>query len=365
MTTDTSVCLFSSTDAGSPGTHAGTIARIEEILDACLVNGYGSQSPTSVVEDSGLVTATFSGSHGFDEHCVVLVAGADQAAFNGRRRVSVVNSTTIEWQTDSESGTATGSITIKRAPLPSWEKAYTSGTSIVYKSTDPGANTAYLRIYEKYSNVAAWRAYAEMTNATTGSGATPERYIWITSGWNWQILGDGRALYHVCGNHLAFFGDLVAFNDSDIYATFSAGRKGTSTGSVAPYAPWLSTENADGHCLKSLDGLTDAPTMTFLMPVYGDPGSDGIGADGVTPYSYAGVFVTGGQPVMLETATGLPRGYLPGMQMPVHRLNNGLSNGSRVIAADGRHYKAWTINAGPSGSGVVGWAWFDISGPWR
>ena len=80
---DTSVKYFHSEMPGAP-VMSGTAGSRIAVLDACLVDGWGLLTASSVVVAAGVATATFPTSHAFEPRTVALVAGAGAAARGDR-----------------------------------------------------------------------------------------------------------------------------------------------------------------------------------------------------------------------------------------------------------------------------------------
>lgn len=167
---DTSVKYFHSELPGAP-VLSGTAGSLIAVLDACLVNGWGLITATSVVVSGGVATATFAAGHSFEPLSVALVTGATPAGLNGEQRITTTSTNTISWATTVADGTATGTITVKLAPA-GWQKL--SGTNkAAYKSLSPSASGCWARIDDSSARVARLRAFETMTDADTGIGPTP------------------------------------------------------------------------------------------------------------------------------------------------------------------------------------------------
>jgi hypothetical protein len=63
-----------------------------DLLDACLVNGFNLKPITSITSANGTATVTIQAGHLFQVNQVILIAGADQAEYNGEKRVLSVTS---------------------------------------------------------------------------------------------------------------------------------------------------------------------------------------------------------------------------------------------------------------------------------
>jgi hypothetical protein len=112
---DTSVKLLHSAMPGAP-VLSGTAGALINVLDACLVDGFGVSAVASLVVAGEVATATMSGGHSGEVGSVMTVAGATPSGLNGEQKVLSVGggNTTLTFDaTGIADQTATGSITIK------------------------------------------------------------------------------------------------------------------------------------------------------------------------------------------------------------------------------------------------------------
>lgn len=248
---DTSVKFFRSTMPGAPALR-GQAGSLISLLDACLVNGWGSQTASSVIIVGGVATATFPSDHAAAVESVVLVAGATPAGLNGEQKVTAVAPNVIRWATAEADGTATGTITVKMAGA-GWNKVYSGTNLAVYKSADPQAHGQFLRVNDTGTTVARVIGYENMTAVSTGTGLFPTTtqlsggFYWGKSETEgateipWSIAADSRAFYlnaaalsstdwpDYKGGAAYFFGDLVPHSRSgDAFATLLTGSSSTS-----------------------------------------------------------------------------------------------------------------------------------------
>ena len=143
-----------------------------DVLDACLVNGFGSQSVATLTASGTTVTATYGSAHNYLQYQVTKIAGVNQTEFNGEHRIlTVPDANTITFQLASTPSvtTATGTIT---SSLPSlgWEKPFSStneagGGKAAYRSKNTllpsrpflrvvdELDPAYTATYAKYAKV--------------------------------------------------------------------------------------------------------------------------------------------------------------------------------------------------------------------
>ncbi len=142
------------------------------VLDACLVNGFGSQAVATLTASGTTVTATYGSAHNYLQYQVTKIAGVNQIEFNGEHRILTVpdaNTITFELAAVPSVTTATGTIT---SSLPSlgWEKPFSStnetgGGKAAYRSKNTllpsqpflrvvdELDPAYTATYAKYAKV--------------------------------------------------------------------------------------------------------------------------------------------------------------------------------------------------------------------
>ena len=134
--------FYYSTMKGAPNL-ASEWGSLLSVLKGCLLNGFNEQQVSSVAIADGIVTITLGSNHGFIEHQVVSIRGADQAAFNTEYRVLSVTTTTITVATLLT--TATGMMTIKTAPM-GWTEKFTGVNKSVFAAKDTIKNRFVLRV---------------------------------------------------------------------------------------------------------------------------------------------------------------------------------------------------------------------------
>ncbi len=242
---DTSVKHFHSAMAGAP-VLTGTAGSLIALLDACLVDGFGLKSVTSLVVAGGIATMTFAGgASAAAVNAVILVAGATPANLNGEQKVLSATATSVTFATAEANITATGTITFKMAPL-GWVKVFTGTNLAVYKSTDPASNGMHLRVSDTGTTTARVIAYESMSDVDTGSGPFPTNAQMSGGGYwhksnaanstpaGWTVFGDPRSFFYHCspfmasgtptydnytGGGLRGFGDMIPLRPSgDAYA---------------------------------------------------------------------------------------------------------------------------------------------------
>lgn len=144
-----------------------------DVLDACLVNGFGAQSVSTLKASGKVVTVTFGAAHNLMQYQVIKITGANQSEFNGEHRILSVpnaNSFTFELANTATVTQASGTIVCSLPPL-GWEKPFGSphssgtGGKAAYRSTNlllasrpflrvvDELDPAYTATYAKYAKV--------------------------------------------------------------------------------------------------------------------------------------------------------------------------------------------------------------------
>ncbi len=141
---NTDIKWFSFDNTNAPQ-FTNTWGCLVDVLDACLVTGFGSQVISSLVVENGIGIATFGGAHNFKQFQVVEISGANEAALNGEFKVFGLTANTIEFVVDAADQLATGSISCKVAPL-GWTKVFSGENKAVYRAKNTEANSFYLRV---------------------------------------------------------------------------------------------------------------------------------------------------------------------------------------------------------------------------
>lgn len=377
---DTSVKWFRSTMPGAPALR-GQAGSLISLLDACLVDGWGSQTASSVIIADGVATATFPSDHAAAVESVVLVAGATPSGLNGEQKVTSAVSNVITWATAEADGTATGTITVKMAPA-GWVKVYTGTNLAAYKSASAQAHGQLLRVNDTGTTFARVLGYETMSGVSTGTGPFPTNtqasggMYWgksDTAGSTdipWSIAADDRAFYlnaaatyptsstYVTGGGY-FFGDLLPHRQAgDSFATMLV---------AGPNANWSNYGGQDA-----------------LFP--GSPGSralprkyDGVGTaiqPDVSPYSVLALGslpnpVNGrisSTPIYVRDSSSQAgfRADMPGAAMSAHfGVELVLSPDQVFRDADGRARLAAFCASNYHVNANIYALSLDITGPWR
>ncbi|MBB1074473.1 hypothetical protein HUU62_08625 [Rhodoferax sp. 4810] len=327
---DTSVKFFESAQAGAP-TSTGQVGSLIGLLDACLVNGFGQVTVATLSVASDVATLTVSTGHGFtmvgNVGPVILIAGAEPAALNGEWRVaSVTNTTTLTFATSEIADcTATGTITVKRAPA-GWEKRYSGTNKAVYARTALDASPALIRVQDNgVSPSTAYTAlialYETMSDVDTGTNSTASslRYIHHSNAANstpmaWRLIANDKMAYLFIDQNVwktaAAFGDLNSYKAGDLYSCVL--NASNSAGATSP--PIFYSLLSSSLMLRSYTGAAGVITV------------------GGSSHSKSNAFSNAPQPYpspvdnnfhawpveMWETAANVARGMLPGLWNPIH-----------------------------------------------
>jgi hypothetical protein len=254
------VIYHHSGETGAPVLNNATGA-MDALLNACLVTGFNTQTPTSIVVSGGVATVTKSG-HGFMDKAVVLVSGASPAGLNGNQLITVTGSGEFTFPTTAANGTASGTISIKKAPL-GWTRPANSGNVSIYQRA--GSSPICLRVNDSAANGASsiytvvrmvwdWTDVNTFTNSAPSVAQASVGHYWTrgadnTSAKEWVLIGDGRTFYIFIDSAawpksgagtisgIYGFGDLESYKQGDAYAScLWAGGGGEATMTARGYA---------------------------------------------------------------------------------------------------------------------------------
>lgn len=366
---DTTVKVFDSTHSGAPAI-SGTAGALISVLDACLQDGYGAVTLTSLVVASNVATGTVSGGHSFAAigatGPVLRVAGATPSGLNGDWRVTITSSTEFTFATSGITDqTATGTITAKRAPA-GFTKVYSGTNKAAYRADALASTRLYLRVDDSPAQYPTLIGYETMSNVDTGTGPMPTSSSYYTGKSSaassaaraWRLYADDRSFYlFINANGINwpasfFFGDIVSYLSGDAYhAALIAHSSGATTSS-------------------QLYGL-DSATASSLARSYTQLG----GAIASRRYSHGKTSLLGygGQaypnpadnafhawPVEVWESNTLARGVLPGLWNPIHAANPAdgtvISNIPQLSGRDLLVQQLVNDNHRAA---------FDVTGPWR
>lgn len=234
------VCWFDGDMAGAPTLPGNTPGSIINVVDACLVNGFNSQTLTSLVVSGGVATATKT-SHGFWDHTVVLITGATPADLNGKKRITRVDADSFTFDAVGiANGTATGTIIAKMAPA-GWTKTSLGTNQCYYTKPSPMATPWAFQVDDNatyYANFSGRHTTTGSTFAYSSGSGLPRGST--TSLKHWSLYADGRTLHMVVDNdgtrttgyRAATFNDIINITNNPNYcyilANYGAGVPSSS-----------------------------------------------------------------------------------------------------------------------------------------
>jgi len=372
-----SVKYFDSTMSGAPSL-SGTAGALIGVLDACLVDGFGSVTVDSLVVASNVVTATVSAGHQFamvgNTGPVIRIAGASPSGLNGDWRVTVTSSTVFTFATSGIGDqTATGTITAKRAPA-GFSKAFSGTNKAAYRSDDITGTRLFCRIddgYTTYSRIRGYEAMSEDVDTGTGLFPTDEQlsgggYVYKSNAASsvardWTLFSDGRAIYLFCDygainnwNGGFYFGDVASYVAGDMFGCGLISSISTSGVSQiflfsSESGSWLARSyrqisTSIGSSRHSHDRTTHLGYISTVAQAYPALADNSLHL----------------WPVECWDANSSARGMMPGLWNPIHDA----TVPNQLIVSDipqlpNRDILVQHIN-GPSYKCAI-----DLTGPWR
>lgn len=345
------VKYYSSLETGAPVLN-NVAGAATNVFDAILVNGFNSKTVTSLVVTGNVATASITG-HSFDSQpnldLDITFEGADPAALNGSKMVTIIDANTVTFPAPGVAdGAATGTIRAKRSPL-GWAKPFSGTSRGIYKPTDITASGQMFRVDDTVGSNRDFRAVAleSATGIDTFTDAFPTTsqvsggLYWtkgeITSrAKNWMVVGDSKFFYFIVEatgysasalyqNRFAiyYFGDILSIRPADSFScAISGGWTATSTGGTTNVFPrnnsiyaFTAASNYASFIARDYTALTKSALTNTAFP-FGEPGS----SDKIfpSPVNNGMIFVDGC--ILTEQGTSINnpvRGYLPGASIPL------------------------------------------------
>lgn len=372
--TDTQVKYFNYTMNGAPQINYVPGNGIA-ILDACLVNGFGSVTLDSLVVASNVATATVSAGHNFPMivgsnsltpgvGSVILIAGATPSALNGEWRIaSVLSSTQFTFATTGISDqTATGTITAKRAPA-GFTKVYSGTNLAAYQANALDATRLFLRADSTAENITTVRMYETMSDINTGTAVSPASgsYDFNTCGSGsdrpWYLFADDRCFYGFIEYNAGqpgslsgqlFFGDINSFLSTDAYHC-------GLIGSAYVYQLVQTSSSSIARGYAQTGGRLDMPRTG----TYNDQQT--MGNTGETYPSRVGNHFFAWPVTVFDGDANncIMRGLMPGFYAPQHARSSIPS--LTLITGIANYPNKQFLTLSHSGYSMA----FDLTGPWR
>lgn len=371
MTTDTSVKYFDSSMSGAPAL-SNTAGTLVSVLDACLVNGFGSMTLTSLVIAGNVATAIKTG-HGFvmrgNTGPVIVISGATPAELNTEFRIqSIPDANTFTFATSGIADqTATGTISAKRAPA-GFSKVFSGTNKGAYQSNDITGTQLFLRVDDTTTTYARMRGYEDIANQTafdgdtaTGPYPTDEQlsgggYLFKVNGTGtrkWTLFCDGRIFYFFDDPYVTgeWYGGICFGDPQSHYAVdpFCCILVATTAATSPTYLFQLGVSSG-GYIARnsSMTGLS------VVLGKYSHGRSTQMGYNYTTfNYDFLSFW-----PVEVWDSSVAPRGMMPGLWNPISStLPHGLViNG--IAQLPGRTLITQRMS-------VSYCCAIDITGPWR
>lgn len=343
---------FRCTDTGAP-VLTGQAGSLIALLDAVLVNGYNSGSVSSITRSGSTVTVSHT-AHGFSTlyDPVVQISGADQTAYNGKHKITVVDANTYTYTIASTPATpATGTITAKQAAC-GWTASY-SGTN--RKAWISPAINRYVEILENSAaTTCSIFAYSTMSASASGSdqlgGITisPKSVDSASTATHWIVHSVDNLIYLLISgtnasttslSSAAFyphvFGEFSSTVSNDTFNfILSVGGNGFAVNSNL-------SSNSNCLLLRGIDQLTVNPGCSFKI----DSALLGTGIGGTPCYRVPGTcyaypdFETGSivtiNGELWQTNVKTKRGTLQGVHFSPQGLRGALGALKTIAFTDG------------------------------
>lgn len=394
MTVSTSVKWAVSSMLGSPVLN-GTAGSMIAVLDAFLVNGFGTKAVDNAQVTSGVCRLAITGTSAALDHSVIVLAGVTGggAVLNGEQRVKTATASYVEFACSQPDGPLTGTITFKIAPL-GWEKVFSKTNVAVYRSTDPAGTRAYYRVDDTNALFARVAMYESMADVDTGVGLGPQSsqlaggFYWHkrasagATGVYWTLIGDSRLFYPLVapaagasaistngfGLRGNWAGDINSQRSGDAW---SAGLGGAVTASYSDIGGCIfSSAVTTGSVLQRQSHGLGGVVATARFVTGNNAAVSGADASlGGFPSRAGNALIT--SPITLsdgDMAASGPRGDLPGAY---HCPQTGVlaSFGTDAKLTDGvgtfAGRKLLSVGVGVLTGQATGCALVDVTGPWR
>ena len=238
-----------------------------DVLDACLLNGFGSQTVSTLTASGTTVTATFGSAHNFMQYQVIKITGATQTEYNGEFRILTVpnaNSITFKLAAVPSVTTATGTISCSLPPI-GWLKPFSGTGKAAYRSANTllasrpflrvidALDAAYTSTYAKYAKVGI---VEDMSDIDTMIGVqAPYDSSAPTKNW----VGTGSGTSGVNGWARWYYAASIAVSGGLINSqTPAAGNR-----------QWLLVGNSDYFYILPTSTVTSATVNTQHASAYG------------------------------------------------------------------------------------------------
>jgi hypothetical protein len=283
------VVCYKSTQQGAP-TLTGVAGSLITLLDACLVNGYGSVSVSSITQTGNVATVTTATAHGLLTGDRATIAGAAQTDYNVSATVAVTSATGFTYTVaNNPVSPATGTITARRAGA-NWTKEFTGTNRAAYRMNPTNNTGFYLDVNDAAPGTGGARearvlGFETMSAVGTGTGQFPTTAQLQSQFTNirksttadataraWTLVGDDSCFYlftetgdvtlpvACCTFH---FGDFISYRANDPYRCTLMARwvENQSGANGAFYTTGFSIQNGLLDPMGSGTGLGVVPNQ--------------------------------------------------------------------------------------------------------
>lgn len=384
--TDERITYMHSRQLNAPQMNAaeGSNGQLLQILDACLIDGFNTQTVVSVTKTATSVTLTFGLPHGYAERQLIVISGATDALLNGRHRIVSLTEQSVTIDVAGVSVT-TGTILAKVAPLEfesifgntnPLKRAYRSnnqlGTKTVlyldmtvlsgYHATQP-ARRAMVSACENMIELGVQiNSYTDAINnyASNPNGSLfwyqnrnvgKTAAVTSTTNQDWVVVGNGDFFYlfHEYSDDVRYqrqgfrdfhaFGDMSSFSgDYDRYNCYlSAYVNANDAGTVTIRSSFIGGKSGKdnlGFFIKAYDGVANLPPAS-ISPMHTSSSvfTSGYGSANSIPYPNPSTNSLVTMPMYLFTANGL-RAEAPALLFITQNLESNFSTFDRTIVDD-------------------------------
>lgn len=216
MVASTDIKFYVHTNTNAPQLQ-NTFGCLIDVLDVCLVTGFGSQTVATLTANGTTATVSFGSAHNFMQYQVIKISGANQTEFNGEHRILTIpnaNSITFQLAVTPSVTTATGTV-ICSLPSLGWQKPFNGPGKAAYRSSNTllasrpylrvvdSLDTAYNTNYAKYAKVGI---VEDMTDIDTMLGvqspydpSNPDKN-WVGTGTGTNVINGWAKWYYARSN---------------------------------------------------------------------------------------------------------------------------------------------------------------------
>lgn len=226
------IVFYHSAMTGAPSSTLNAAGAVITVLDAVLVNGFNVNTVSTLTRSGTTATATTSGTNGFSINDWVLIAGADQSAYNGRVKVTskpASNQFTFE-VAGSPTTPATGTITAKY-PGAGWAKTTAGTNNAAYQG---GGLGLWVQVEDNNpyadSHVGVRMRLAQGWTALDTATVIGTQINMHKATGGWMVFADAKTAYIFWGPlggnvKSCCFGEFAPFYSGDAFSAFISGGR--------------------------------------------------------------------------------------------------------------------------------------------